>query len=149
MNHIWDKNKKCLPVINFGILYVVVVCNASTAYISLSRGLVFYLILSLFGWIFVFQCFFLSQKLTSFVCIINRHNLKYWYVRCNCKLWNAIWFYCVFFGYFHSLLTSIRVCSVVSPLNFHRLCVLLMYTFWYVNMPNETAGYGYYMFETL
>ena len=32
--------------------------------------------------------------------------------------------------------------STVSSQNFHKLCVLLMYTFWNVNMANVTAGYG-------
>ena len=31
--------------------------------------------------------------------------------------------------------------DIVSP-NFYRLWVWLMYTFWYVNMLNVTAGYG-------
>ena len=71
-----------------------------------------------------------------------------------------------FLGNFHTLLTSIHVLSAVSPPNFHRLCVLIMYIFWNVNMPYVTAGYrkfsysiaffGYfsynyynYMFETI
>ena len=35
-----------------------------------------------------------------------------------------------------------RVFSTVSSPKLHRLCVWLMYTFWNVNMPNVTAGYG-------
>ena len=52
---------------------------------------------------------------------------------------------------------------LVSPPNIQRLCVRLMYRFWYVKMSNVNTGYGrfsdlieflgiykdYYMFETL
>ena len=34
---------------------------------------------------------------------------------------------------------TIHFWIIVSPPNFHRLCVWLMYTFWCINMP---AGYG-------
>ena len=47
----------------------------------------------------------------------------------------------LFFGYFHTLLMTIHVWIVISPPNFHRLCVLFMYTF-LVNMPNITVNYG-------
>ena len=63
-------------------------------------------------------------KLSQNVCLINKHILVYWHARYNCRLWKALWFYCV------------------SSPNFHRLCVWLMYTFWNVNMPIVTAGYG-------
>ena len=43
------------------------------------------------------------------MCLINTHILIYWDARCICKLWKALWFYCVFFGYFHTLLTSIFI----------------------------------------
>ena len=32
--------------------------------------------------------------------------------------------------------------NVVSSPNFHRLCVLIIHTFWYVNMPDVTTGDG-------
>ena len=47
-----------------------------------------------------------------------------------------------FFGHFHTTLATIYVWSIVPSPNFHRLCVWLIYTFWYVIMPNVTAGYG-------
>ena len=52
---------------------------------------------------------------------------------------SALWF-----SAFRSkiIFMSINVWSTVSSQNFHRLCVWLMYKFWYVNMPNVTAGYG-------
>ena len=49
-------------------------------------------------------------KLSQNKYLIIKQILIYQYVRCDCKLWNAIWFYCVF-GYFHTLLTIINVRS--------------------------------------
>ena len=31
--------------------------------------------------------------------------------------------------------------DIVSP-NFHKICVLLMYTFWFIDMPDMNACYG-------
>ena len=70
----------------------------------------------------------ICTKLSQNVCLINTQILVYWHAKCNCKLWKALWFYCIF-GYFHTLLTSIHVWSIVSSPKFHRLCVWLMYTF--------------------
>ena len=36
---------------------------------------------------------------------------------------------------------NIHFWSIISSSKFHRLCVWLIYTFWYVNMPNVFAGY--------
>ena len=68
-----------------------------------------------------------------------------------------------FLDYFHTYLTTIHVWSIVSSSNFNRLCIWLIYTFCYVNIPNAIADYGifsdliafflifihYYMFEAL
>ena len=35
-------------------------------------------------------------KLSHNVCLIKTHILIYRHARCNCKLWKALWFYCVF-----------------------------------------------------
>ena len=35
-------------------------------------------------------------KLSQNVFLFNTHILMYQYARCNCKLWKAIWFYCIF-----------------------------------------------------
>ena len=35
-------------------------------------------------------------KLSQKVCLINTYILMYWNSICNCKLWNALWFYCFF-----------------------------------------------------
>ena len=39
-------------------------------------------------------------KLSHNVCLVNTHNLIYRYARCDCKLRNVLWFYCVFLGIF-------------------------------------------------
>ena len=39
-------------------------------------------------------------KLSQNVCLINIQFLIYQHDRCDCKLWNVPWFYCVFFWVF-------------------------------------------------
>ena len=39
-------------------------------------------------------------------------------------------------------MNDIRIYQHISPPNFHKLYVKLIHTFWYVNMPNVTAGYA-------
>ena len=34
--------------------------------------------------------------LSQNVCLINKHILIYQHARCDCKLWHALWLYCVF-----------------------------------------------------
>ena len=84
---------------------------------------------------------FVFGKLSQNMCLFNIYILIYRYVRCDCKLWNAPWCYCVF-SYVHILLTTIHDWIIVSSPKFHRLYVWLIYTFWYINLPNVTAGYG-------
>ena len=80
-------------------------------------------------------------KFSRNVCLINAHILIYWYARCHCKLWK-VYNFIAFFGYFHILLTSNHIWSIMSSPSFHRSCVWLMYKFWCVNMQNVTASYG-------
>ena len=47
-----------------------------------------------------------------------------------------------FWWAFHTLLSTIQLWIVKSPQNFPRLCVFLMYTFYYVNISNLTPVYG-------
>ena len=47
---------------------------------------------------FAFKSTYLHQTLTE--CVSNTHILIYRHTRCDCKLWNILWFYSVF-GYFH------------------------------------------------
>ena len=49
-----------------------------------------------------------------------------------------------FFGYFHILLTTMHDRIIESLPNFQRLCIYLMFIFWYVNMLN-----GYRVFFDL
>ena len=69
------------------------------------------------------------------VCLINTHILIYIHARCDCKLWNAFWFYCRFLGIF------IHVWIVVSSPNIHRLYVLSNNTYTHthlsINMNNS------------
>ena len=71
------------------------------------------------------------------VCIIDYFNVLV------CQIWlqvikHPIIFFWVFLV-FHWRLTSIHFWAIVSSLNSYRLCIWLLYTFWYVNMPNETV----------
>ena len=69
-------------------------------------------------------------KLSQNVYLISTYILTYRYARFVCKLWKALWCYCVlFFGYFHAQFTSIRVWIIVSSSNFHR------YTICLINVP--------------
>ena len=51
-------------------------------------------------------------KLSQNVHLVNTHILIYRYARCDCKLWNALWFYCVFwvFSYIISDHSSLNCC---------------------------------------
>ena len=39
-------------------------------------------------------------------------------------------------------MTTIHVKSIVSSPKNHRLCVWLIHTIWYIDMPDVTTGYG-------
>ena len=82
-------------------------------------------------------------KLSQNACLINTHILIYrQYSRYDCKLWNDPWFYCVFLAIFINNWRAFMSEVQISLPNFLRLCVWIIYTLWYVNMPNVTAGYG-------
>ena len=107
-----DKNHKCLSVSNFGILSLVIVCSTSTVYTSLSRDSKYLL------------------KNTVFYLRLSKHG----------KI----------LGFQDFLLEQNRntdpLClknykRYFSSPNFHRLCVLLMHIFWYVNVPNVPTSY--------
>ena len=66
---------------------------------------------------------YIFTKISQNACLINLYILINHYARFNCKLRKVIWFYCVFLGYFHTFLMTIHVWKVVSPPNFHRLCI--------------------------
>ena len=70
-------------------------------------------------------------KLSQNLCLINTHICMYQYVRCDCKLWNALWFYCVFwvFSYIIDDNSCLKYCT------FTKLS-------WIVYVPNVTASYG-------
>ena len=87
---------------------------------------------------FVFGNIYLHKIFTK-LCLINMHIFIYSNTICNCKLWQVPWFYFVL-EYFHT--TTIHVWIDLSPPNFHRVYVWLIYIFCDVSMPNVTAGYG-------
>ena len=71
------------------------------------------------------------NKISQNMCLINTHILVYRYARCNFSLWNAPWFYCVFFWVFfihnwslnHSIFSKLS--RVVCLINVHSfLCQL-------------------------
>ena len=118
--------KVCLSVIlEFCLSVVVGICVLAPAYTCLYRGLkylptiigtLFYLI---FGTIFLGRSATLPYvwkirhknerhlrlvaqiftKLSQNVCLISIHILIYWHARCNCKLWNAHWLFCVLYKF--------------------------------------------------
>ena len=71
---------------------------------------------------FMFGGTYLHQTFSKCMSKINIHILTYRQAWFDCQLWYAIWFYYIFW-YFYTLLTTIRIWIVVSPPNFHRLCV--------------------------
>ena len=78
----------------------------------------------------VFSCLnhYICTKLSQNLCLINIHILIYWHARYDCRLWNVYSFYCIFWE-FYTQLTTIHVWIVVSPPNFHKLCVQSIDTF--------------------
>ena len=68
-------------------------------------------------------------NLSQNACLINIHTLIYWYARYNCKLCNALWFYCVFwvFSYIfddHSCLNCcifIKLSQIICLININIL----------------------------
>ena len=110
---------------------------------------------------FVFGSTYLHQTFTE--CVSNQYTYFNIFI---CQMFlqvmerSLIWLR--FFWNFHTLLTTICVWIAVFPPKFRRLYVKLMYTIWYVDIPDMTTGYGrffefrflwifiyYYMFETL
>ena len=89
---------------------------------------------------FVFCCRYPNQTFTK--CVSN------WYTHTNvwiCQMWMQI-MECLlillrFLWVFSYIIDENSSLKTLSSPNLHRLCVWLIYTFWYVNMSNMTAGY--------
>ena len=78
-------------------------------------------------------------KLSQNVYLINKHILIYWHARCNCKLWNAILFYCVFSGIL-ILFWRPFMSELLYP---HQTFIdYVSNQYWYAEMPHVTASYG-------
>ena len=74
---------------------------------------------------FVFGSRYLHQSFTRWVSSQYTH-FYIWYTKCDCKLWNTLWFYCVFSYIFDD--HSCQNCCV-SPPKFHWLYICIYY-FW-------------------
>ena len=55
---------------------------------------------------------------------------------------NILRFYCVFWVFSNITDDHSYLWGAVSPQNIHRLCLQVVYTFWNINIPNVTSGYG-------
>ena len=152
--HVADEFTKYLSVGKSGILSVVVVivCVLASAYSSVCRGFEYllkvrYIVLvdPLWDGFLISETVFLGRSATlPYVWkkyhIYERrlHILIYWHVRCDCKLWNTLWFHCVFWIFSYTLLLTSQCWIVVSPPNFHWIS----HQYWYVKMSNFTVIYG-------
>ena len=153
------------------------VCSASTAYTNLCTGLKYFLKIPYFIWnhpkvarFLIFEAVFLGRtatlsenisqkwaslafgsiylhKLSQNVCLIKTHILTYWHARCNCVLWSDPWFCCVFqeFSYIVDDYLCLKYC-IFTKLS--QIVCLIIYTFWYVNIPNLTVGCGWFSDST-
>ena len=143
--------------VNFGIYSVIclfVVC-------SLCRGLKYLLKVLYFIQDDEFICVLVGRNFTECVTNQNTHfDTSICQMRLQVMARSLI--FCDFKS-FHTEVTTIRVWSIESSPNFHKLSVSLMSIFWCVNMPNVTKDYGsfydlipflgiflyYYIFGTL
>ena len=53
-------------------------------------------------------------KLSQYVCLINTHNMINLHARCDCKLWNAIWFYFVFWIFSYIIVDYLCLSCCIS-----------------------------------
>ena len=68
--------------------------------------------------------------------IINKHTLIYWHSRCDCKLWNAFWFYCGFRVFSYTIIDH-------ACLNWNwTFTDCLFNQYWSVKMSDMTSSYG-------
>ena len=68
---------------------------------------------------------FLASDINLFVCLTNTHILIYRHARCDCKLWNALWFYCGFLDIFiHFWRPFMSEFLEIHQPNFLWLCIL-------------------------
>ena len=62
-----------------------------------------------------------------------------WHARCDCMLWNALWFYCVFWVFSYTIYDHLCLnCCISTKLS---LGIQFMHTN-ISNMPDVTASYG-------
>ena len=77
-----------------------------------------------------------STKFLLMVWLFNTHIKIYWRIGCDCKLWNASWFYC-----FWEFCTQCMKCWISTK---HSQIVCLLNThilIYFTNMPDVTTNY--------
>ena len=81
-------------------------------------------------------------KLSHNVCLINTHT--FWCINMLdvTASYGMPFDFIAFFGIFIYNWRFISEVLYLHHIYFQRLCVWTIYTFWYVNMPNVTTGYG-------
>ena len=75
-------------------------------------------------------------KLSQNVFLVNKNILTYWHARCDGKLWNTIWFYCVYWVF----LTTIHIWNIISL--YKTFTYYVSNQDWYVKMSDVTTSYG-------
>ena len=83
----------------------------------------------------------LHQTLNK-LCVIKTHILKYQNARCDHKLWNALWFYCIFFRFFIHIIDDY---SCLKNYIFTKLLQIVCLIHTHIlacEFANETVGYG-------
>ena len=81
---------------------VFVVCVLAPAYTSLCRDLKYSP-----------KVRYMSEKYFN-VYVVNTHISVYWHARCDCNLWKAFWFYCVFWVYSYIIIDHTCLNSCIS-----------------------------------
>ena len=84
---------------------------------------------------------FFFTKLLQNVCLIDIRIFMYHHARCDCKLWNALWFYYVFVYFFIHFWQTFMSEVLYLHQNFTN-CVFNQYTYFNVLIyPDTTTSY--------
>ena len=89
-------------------------------------------------------------NLSQNICLINTHILIYWYARCDCKLWNSLRFYNVFWAFSYIIIEhSCLYCCISTK---HSLIIWLINThiviYWHARCHSKLwkAFWFYFVF---
>ena len=85
------------------------------------------------------------------VCLVNTYILVYWHARFDCKLWNVLWFYCIFGYFIHFWRPFMSEVWLYFHQTFTGMCLKSIHTFWYIDMLDVATSYRriYLKFDTL